>query len=358
MECSTSCICCAVLLSNSFNLMSTYLMIINFFFTGCELINITCSEIREASGFNFTYGCPLQSFLEVEDSNKTSIASYGSANNTSDTLPEVVTINENSIVTKSCRDLKVKCFIYENFLEEKSVCFKVIDHLIPSSEPKPENYDSSSDPKRKDIFIIGAIIVIGVSFAALVGWFVCWKKKQKKQQKSEAVAAFFKYVATCSCFPKADSPEARTQTGSGFQLVTTREVENQVRNGSIFSQSAENDPLEIVSSGDTKAPDITSHSHHRPMNRNLRDDPGGENGTETRNLIREGDSGQTARKENTEDSVTERQQLLSDRRAVDTGLDMTGGAEALVNKAGFDHVSRCSGALIIDVESENKEEPK
>lgn len=38
--------------------------------------------------------------------------------------------------------------------------------------------------------------------------------------------------------------------------------------------------------------------------------------------------------------------LVLASRAVDTGLDMTGGAEALVNKAGFEHVSRCSGALV------------
>lgn len=75
----------------------------------------------------------------------------------------------------------------------------------------------------------------------------------------------------------------------------------------------------LLCSGDTGAPNITSHFHHRPMNRytfrnknvfivyscssalatacpkrivfkfcfsNLRDDPGGDNGTETRNIIR------------------------------------------------------------------------
>lgn len=38
--------------------------------------------------------------------------------------------------------------------------------------------------------------------------------------------------------------------------------------------------------------------------------------------------------------------LVVASRAVDKGLDMTGGAEALVNKAGLDHVSRCSGELV------------
>ncbi|XP_017280758.1 uncharacterized protein LOC108241248 isoform X2 [Kryptolebias marmoratus] len=299
--------------------------------SGCNLINITCNDILKADGYRFSHGCPVGSEVFIHDSNKTLIAYVSSGKKTFGRLLEVEEIDNHSVTTKSCRDLTVKCIITNDFIEERCLYLKAIENTDPNPKPDP---DPDHDSKLKTALII--CIGIGIVVFTLVGWYVQWKKEQKSQD------------------------------GNGFQLVRTRDLESQsngnIRNGNYLSQSGENDPddiLETVCSRNTGTPNITSHSNHRPMHRNQRDDPGGENGTKTRNMIRsrDADGGQTAGHLKAEDSETERQLLLSDQPAADRGLDVTNEAEALVNKAGFGYVSRCSSAPNIDVESGHKEEP-
>ncbi|XP_015243919.1 PREDICTED: uncharacterized protein LOC107093399 [Cyprinodon variegatus] len=219
---------------------------------------------------------------------------------------------------------------------------------------------SSNHWSPKVITCCVAVVVLIIT-GYLVTSYRCWKKEKGSQQNKE----YLMYTVRFSCFKRLVPPSfCRNQRGSGFQTVETSDLERQdngvIRNGRDPHGSGESDQytLESDNSGDTAAPKTNAPFDHRPVNgfSNMRDDPGGNNGTNGREMKK------TEQLENGGTAAhlqAEEKSLLPDQRAADGGLEMEGEAVALVNKlsSNQDRVNRGSDALFIDVESTSPEKP-
>ncbi|XP_056256460.1 uncharacterized protein LOC130184535 isoform X2 [Seriola aureovittata] len=221
-----------------------------------------------------------------------------------------------------------------------------------------------------DHWIIGIIGII-----VLVLCYITWKKDMKGQHRSSTLTCFCRYLLTSCCLRKGNSEAELTETaettlvdippatdlqGSGGNDPEQDDTLKTVHVHSVNPKTDGNSPYnngldhnlnnESTENGDIKAPDVD-----RAMNRDLRDDPGGSD-VVTVTDMHSGcvcdDFGDCGR----EDHEAEGESLLPNERANIQGPDMTGGAEAFVNKCGFDpdQVSRCFAAPNTDVESTPK----
>lgn len=289
----------------------------------CVLKNTTCTDIRVAEGFSFKHDCLEGSEIDVEGNNKTNLGHADLRTQHSNHLPPIVKIDNYSVITEKCQDLTVTCTTStrdHNVLHEENCRkFKIItddrDVALPHVQPWSREWIIA--------LVIIALVIIAIFIVYLLISRYCWKKETRNQHHP----TYFRYVMTCLCIRKRD------QERNGFPMGGTRDLEEQ-NLGEI--------------SGEMGAPNTTTPSDHRAMNRNLMENPGGINGTKGRGIQRELDGGGAVAHHQAEE-----QQLLPDQRAASGSLDRPDEAVALVNELSFDRdrVSRCSATPDADVES-------
>ncbi|XP_012726404.2 uncharacterized protein LOC105931992 isoform X2 [Fundulus heteroclitus] len=292
--------------------------------TECLLKNTSCSDLRVAEGFRFGYDCPKGSAISVEGTNKTHLAHADKYEQHFD--PDIINMDNHSVITKTCQDLTITCIIATNGLEEKCVSFKTISDSTES--PPPQH--------KWGLEWIVAIVAIPLIFLYIP--YHCWKKRWRNQQCP---------TLDSQCLPG-------NQDGSGFRMVETGGLGGQpngdIGNGGDPRGSGETDQhtLESVTSEDIGARSAPTPSDPNPVNgfRNMREDPGGKNTTKGREIKRELDGGGAA-----EHYQAEEQPLLPDLRAASAGgADVAGEAVALVNELSFDQ-DRVECSRVTDVES-------
>ncbi|KAF1379624.1 hypothetical protein PFLUV_G00177970 [Perca fluviatilis] len=356
----------------------------------CPPKNISCNDVNKAKGFKFLYPCPEGGEISVFD-NKTLIAHTARGTQLFRYSNEVISMDNHSLVTRDCRDLRVECiFPNGSFVEEICVDYKMTEKI--------KNPDPDDSPTRQNLSIcvwVGGIVL-------MMGMFCCCYICKKKQYGAPAVSVFLRYLKTCPCLregisqaERGESEETRHPGGREVQKVTADDLdtaqsnivnrlseisdsyprgsgENDIKQddklGSVQSidpkadgktpqsfsldRNLSNEGLKPDKTRDISAPDKTSD--HRAMNRSLKDDPGGvvENKEKYVVWIREKHNGWTPNDRGPEDHGNEGKLLLLNEGAAIQHFDMTGEAVALVNRRGLDpdQVSRCS-ALDTDVES-------
>ncbi|XP_047213056.1 uncharacterized protein LOC124862902 isoform X2 [Girardinichthys multiradiatus] len=278
--------------------------------SGCLLENTTCTDIRVAEGFRFKHQCPEGSEISVEATDKTHLAMADLRKQSFSHVADIVKMDNHSVITKTCQDLIFTCTIVtENLVHLGEKCVN-----IKTSSAWNASLFQPDDFSLRPEYI--AAIPIFVFSALLLISYCCWKKEQGR--------VIFHSVP-------------RNQEGSGFPMVGTRDLAGQhngdIRNGRDPRGSGETDQHTLES--------VISF-------RNMREDPGGINGTAGREIKRELDGGGAAPHRQAEE-----QPLLPDQRAASEGLDMAGEAVALVNELSIDQdrISRCSAAPDTDVES-------
>ncbi|XP_074512547.1 uncharacterized protein LOC141780960 [Sebastes fasciatus] len=366
-------------------------VVVMSFFIGktqeCRQRNTSCSDIQTGEGFQFKHRCPEGSDWTVFD-NKSVIAVFGTQRKNHS--EDVIRLDNNSVVTRGCRDLQIKCIAPNgNLRGEESVIDICYDYKITDGVP--------------DGVAVGVLGVLGVLVLCGFIGMLCYIFWFKKQHDGATVPEFLRYLWTCSCLrnERAEAPTTGDPEGRGVQEVRSGALDTTQHNGgielSVISASDGNgenvieqdDTLESVHStdpeadgetplsfslnrilrnegiqptanGDISAPDVSRASIHQAVNGSLRDDPGGDpegvNDSKGKGNERIGEmpNGRTRGDRGPEDDENdEGQPLMSDQRAANQGFDMTGGAVALVDKRGFDPdpVSRCSTAPDTDVES-------
>ncbi|XP_078125989.1 uncharacterized protein LOC144530340 isoform X2 [Sander vitreus] len=329
-------------------------------FSECPPKNMSCN-VNMAEGFKFLYPCPEGGEISVYD-NKTLIAHAVLGTQFFRYLNEVMSMDNHSLVTRDCRDLRVECIFVngKSFIEEICVDYKMTEKM---KNPDP---DDSPTPQNLSIGVcVGGIVL-------MMGMFCCGYIYCKKQQYgAPAVSGFLKYLKICPCLregisqaERGETEETRNPGGREVQKVTADDLDTTQSNivnrlseisatyprGRGENDIKQDDKLGSVQSGDISAPDKTSN--HQAMNRSLRDDPGGVVENKEKYMIREMHNGWTPNDRGPEDHGNEGQLLLLNEGAAIQHFDMTGEAVALVNRRGFnpDQVSRCA-APDIDVES-------
>ncbi|XP_035807661.2 uncharacterized protein LOC111573699 isoform X2 [Amphiprion ocellaris] len=354
--------------------------------------NISCVEVPD--GFNFTHECPERSEISIE-ANKTIIATALLSSQSFNYSTEVLRMDNYSVITKHCQDLKVTCTIPD---EKNCVKEIILDIKIIS---KPESSDPV-DPLKPWGYICISVVLIAVGFGIFCWSYMSCKKEGRQQEAT--TPGYLQYLLTCFGLRKGTflaergEREIRHSEGTELQEVTHGDTETQqngdVRNvtrhdrdphGSGENEAGEENPLgnghvhcidskadgktpqslgldhsfwnetiQQTRNDDITAPKVNGESRHRALNRNPKDDdPGGEKSNERKDTIRKMPSGWTVGDHNAEDHETERRPLLPNQRAAIPEFDMTCEATALVNKPGFDpdQVSGCSVAPETDVES-------
>ncbi|MEQ2211788.1 hypothetical protein XENOCAPTIV_016284, partial [Xenoophorus captivus] len=228
---------------------------------GCLLENITCTDIRVAEGFRFKHQCPEGSEISVEATDKTHLAMADLRKQSFSHVADIVKMDNHSVITKNCQDLIITCTIVtENLvhLGEKCVNITTSSELFNIFSSLYVHCFCHLDFAAIPIFVFSALLIS----------YCCWKKEKGNQLN----ATYLKYVITCSCFRRVIFPSVpRNQEGSGFPMVGTRDLAGQ-HNGDIRNGR---DPR-----GSGKTDQHTLES----VIRNMREDPGGINGTAGRDI--------------------------------------------------------------------------
>ncbi|XP_071328632.1 uncharacterized protein [Trachinotus anak] len=324
--------------------------------------NISCSDVQTDNGFNFSHECPVGSEISASY-NKTQIA-VAMPGKKPDYSPEVISMDDRSVVTRECRDLNVKCVSFGQHVKETWVFFKVIGEI-----------------KNPGLQTPWSLIVVLAGMLVFIGWlvwcFMSWKKEMIMQHRAATVPGFFTHLCHSCCCREGKSkgelpetadtsmveiPSATEPHGSGEndteQVATLEAVEvhsidskpdGKTPHTNSLDHNLNTEGIQPTENGDISAPDDNRAAHHRAMNRNLRDDPGGRDwvmNTEIHSGCVRGDHGP-------DDHEAEGESLLWNERANIQGPDMTSEAIALVNKCGFgpDQVSGHFDAPNTDVES-------
>ncbi|XP_044186014.1 uncharacterized protein LOC122966098 isoform X1 [Thunnus albacares] len=299
--------------------------------TECHQKNISCPDIKITEGFKFAFAFPGGreiSEISVYD-NKTLIAHAAPRKQQCDHLPDVVSMDNGSVVTRHCRDLRVQCIFFDGQ--------HVAEHCV--------EYDTTAEKTKTSDLQTPWGLNIGVSVAVLCAVLlivVLWWCFKKKQNCVASLLGFFRHLLSCSCHRGGVSQAERGEREENGNDSTANGRTPQTLS---LDHSLNDVGIELTKNGDLSAPDVNRASNHRTMNRNVRDDPGGVNDTRGQFTVR------SSERHESQDHVNEGQPLLPNERAAVQDFDMT--AVALVNKHGFhpDQVSRCSTVLDTDVES-------
>ncbi|XP_054463965.1 uncharacterized protein LOC129098867 isoform X2 [Anoplopoma fimbria] len=320
--------------------------------TECLQTNCSCNDIRTAEGFQFLHQCPKGSEISVLHKG-TVLALAVLGNQTTSHSEGMIIISNNSVVTRDCRDLELKCKVSKGKKHIRDICtdYKVTEMLNPDSTTSQNLIIAVS-------VCVGLIVSIGV---------ICWKKKQV----ASIVSRFLRNLRISERETERTEPtrlseiSATEPRGSGDndidQVNTLESVHVNSNDPTADGKAAQSFGLDHnsnkVENGDVIAPDGNWDSNHPAENRSLRDDPGGspvndDNG-KAKVGIGEMHSGGTDVDPGAEDHGNEEQPLLLSQRAASQGFDMTAKAGALVDKPGFDpdQVSRYSTVPGADVES-------
>ncbi|XP_008289397.1 uncharacterized protein LOC103364149 [Stegastes partitus] len=355
----------------------------------CPERNVSCDDIKTSGGFLFKHGGPKDSEVYIF-ANETLTAFGVLSSRTFNYTSEVTRFDNNSVITTRCQDLTVKCIIL-NGQKVTETC-----KVFKTTETKNPPPIDSSKLLALIFKILGVILVFVVCFGILCWCYMSWKKELRTQHGAAAASGFSQYLLTCYRLRKGtfhqqskESEETRheeteedtavdedTQENGDIGTVNPRdgdphgsgenetEQENALHSVHVHSIDSKvdgktpqslsldhnfrNETIQPTKNGDISSPNVNRESHQRAMNKNTRDDPGGENSNKKKDNIRKMDSGWAVGDHDAEDHEIEVRPLLSNQRAAIQGFDMTGEAKALVNKHGFDQdqVSRCSVAPV------------
>ncbi|XP_034749070.1 uncharacterized protein LOC117957442 [Etheostoma cragini] len=233
----------------------------------CPPKNISCNDVKMAQGFKFLYPCPEGGEISVID-NKTLIARAVLAIQSFSYLNEVMSMDNHSLVTRDCRELRVECIFRngKNFVEEICVDYKMTEKVKnPDSDdsPTPQNL------RREKVFLIGGIVLV----LGIIG--CCYIYCKKKQCGAHAVSGFFKYLKTRPCLREGiskaemgETEETRHLGGREVQKVTVGDLDTAQANtvnrlseisatypsGSGENDIKQDDKLGSVQSIDPKTP--------------------------------------------------------------------------------------------------------
>lgn len=228
---------------------------------------MSCSDIKIQGGFNFSHGCPVGAEVFVSD-NEILIAK-AELGKPYELLREVV-MDNNSVITKECRALKIKCIIPHGiYLEETRLILQPIEGI---KKPDPD----ASSPERLSsggnlvwiVFfsvIFGIIGIIGI--IVLYCRYLSWKREMNVTRRREAATfcGFCTDLVTHCALRKQISCTGCSETGE----TSSAEVQSAPEpHGSGENDVEQDDPLgtvhvhSIVSGSDCKTP------HTRSLDRN------------------------------------------------------------------------------------------
>ncbi|XP_070837637.1 uncharacterized protein [Chaetodon trifascialis] len=313
--------------------------------TECFQRNTSCNDIKTINGFKFLHEGPEGSEIFVYD-DQTVIAHAELTSQSFKFVKEVSSMDQYSVITTACKDLKVKCIVPHgrDFVREFCLDYKITaDKMLPSGSPTPWK------------LIIGASFGVVVLIAVLVIiWVLCYKT-----QLGTATVSLLRKLLSCER-PGTFQAEMG-QEGAGLRGEPSgpdphedfTEQDNTLE--SVFVDSLDrnlsDEEIQPPENGNTSTAEISRATNHRAMHRNLGDDPGGVNNNKGKDVSREMPNGRT-HGDCDEDDDEGRAMLLHQRAAI-RGSDVTAEAAALVNKRDFEpvQVSRCSTAPDTDVES-------
>ncbi|XP_056263068.1 uncharacterized protein LOC130188672 isoform X2 [Pseudoliparis swirei] len=343
----------------------------------CSLKNISCSDIKTDGGFTFPHECPQGSVIE------TLVALAGPGIPKTKLSDKKIIIGNDSVVTRNCRDLKIKCFVPVKNDTVKETCLDYKVTGMPNPDPvQPPTKENDINALTITLWVLGGPFVgASVLIVVVMVWLCCCKNK------SSGVPWDLQYLRSClinnisqtqnngdirlseisATDPRGSggSDGSGGSGGSGGSAIEHGNTLESVHSHSIDATAPQSFRLDSTTQGIQATEsglvmsDGNGASNHRAMN-SLRDDPGGVNDNNRKAILETGEmlSGWTAGVRGPEDHGHEDQPLLSNQRAANRGLDMTGKPAALVHKRGVDpdRVSRRSTEPDTDVESTDEHE--
>lgn len=307
--------------------------------SGCQQINVSCSDIKTLDGFNFKHASsPEGSEVFVYDNGTcTAYASFGNPPSLM-LSPEVLRLDNGSVTTKSCRNITIQVITPHGVIKGKTLVEETCVHFQAQTK---------TDPSDSDTLILSSITGIVVTAAVFVGAIaMAWRCFQSRKTRLNSDRDPHRSGDINEWDDTTESVEVHS--------IHSMEADANTPQSSSLDRNLSNERLQTTKDGDRGAHNAGRISRHRSMNRNLREDPGGVEINKGQD-ISELDTGDAAGNHAEEDE-TEGQPLLSNQRAV--SFEMTGETTPLVNKVSFDQdpVSRCCAALETDVESKKQHE--
>ncbi|XP_071398778.1 uncharacterized protein [Centroberyx affinis] len=378
----------------------------------CLQRNASCDAIKITDGYQYSWSAPDGTEVEVYY-NETLIAHVKPFQN--DHTNEVVRLDNNSVITKQClRNLRLKCIVPsgENLISERCFEYEVTDKETVASTPPPVASTPppvASTPPPWGIIFAGVAGVAGVArvvlfISGILYWRFCISRttnpregisqaergaagqtrrlgESEFQEVQEGIrdnldnqqpgpdSSSFNRDSISLREPSDPDPhgtdDVQAHTLGSLQLYSidpgtdgktpeALHLDCNLSNGGT-QLSNDREPVDL-NSATLSVPDGDTASNHRVVNRNLRDDPGGLNGSTGKdvNIKNRGIPGDwTPGDQSLKEQEEEGEPLLSDKRAHIQDLNMTGEPIASVNKRGLDPdpdpdpnpVSRCSIAL-------------
>ncbi|XP_030591101.1 uncharacterized protein LOC115784134 isoform X2 [Archocentrus centrarchus] len=302
--------------------------------SGCQQINVSCSDIKTPDGFNFKHASsPEGSEVYVYDNGTcTAYASFGNPPSLSLSV-EVLRLDNGSVTTKSCRNITILVIIPHGVIQGKALVEETCVHFQAQTK---------TDPSDSDLLTLSLVTAAVIAGAIVMAWRCFQSRKTGLNSDGEP-------QRSCEVHEWNDTTESEE-----VHSIHIIEADANTTQSSSLDRNLSNERLQTTKDGDTGAHNAGRISRHRSMNRNLREDPGGVDSNKGQD-ISELDTGDAAGNHAEEDE-TEGQPLLSNQRAA--SFEMTGEATPLVNKVSFDQdpVSRCCAAPETDVESKKQHE--
>lgn len=161
-----------------------FIIVISLFFTyghsqDCTQKNVSCNEIKTNHGFKFPHDGPEGSEISVYQ-NKTLIA-FVEASKPIKHTEEVISIDNSSVITRTCQDLHVEHIVPNGPTHIKKICsdFKITDqgkYLDPNDSSSQEDHPHDGVPPYVIVLIL---IGIFIGICMCVSWYVITRRKQK-----------------------------------------------------------------------------------------------------------------------------------------------------------------------------------
>lgn len=158
----------------------------------CSLKNISCSDIKTDGGFTFPHECPQGSEIEVFD-NGTLVALAGPGIPKTKLSDKKIIIGNDSVVTRNCRDLKIKCFVPVKNDTVKKTCLDYKVTGMPNPDPvQPPTKENDINALTITLWVLGGPFVgASVLIVVVMVWLCCCKNK------SSGVPWDLQYLRSC-----------------------------------------------------------------------------------------------------------------------------------------------------------------
>ncbi|KAF7658047.1 hypothetical protein LDENG_00018210 [Lucifuga dentata] len=297
----------------------------------------SCDDIKFANGYKYPFDV---SGTATEVYHNQTLIACGSTK-PFEIGPEVISMDQQAVVTKSCLNLKVKCIIPDG---NKFITEYCMEYKVTENREKPTPWG----------LIIGIPVAVISIFGMIRILYCCCihqKKQQEEQQSSDTFSGTFSCLRSGCCLKEGISKsrhheETEVQGDSRNDLKSQHSVPE-----SSSSNRDVNRPSEQPPDTDTHGRDEYDIEQELTVSRI---DP--ETDGRTAEALRLSARGIQLSNENREqlqectpgDQTDEGQALLSNMRNAFQGFDLTDETAGLVNKRGFDsdQADRCSSAPV------------